>query len=273
MESKDLELFMCTTFGFLLICMLFVGKDAENAFRNLRNRYSRDKKKINRSKVSGSGADAVKTAKKEASELFSFLKWLDPYVQQRNSSSNLILVQNDSDVLNETSDADELESNNSAISTDGEKQEVVKSSVTGQAKYLKRKNKEDIDKAELEFMKTIGDRLERKDKKAERDEESIFGELIASQLHTLPQQERIMAKMELSNAMYSHILKSNRNPTNIFPSESTTGQMSQEPTQHPSHTAHVPSLGLTEMQTVNNPSTFYPGYFFHQHKSSGSHTN
>ena len=107
MESKDLELFMCTTFGFLLICMLFVGKDAENAFRNLRNRYSRDKKKINRS--SGSGADAVKTAKKEASELFSYLEWLDPYVQQRNSSSNLILVQDDSDVLNETSDADELE--------------------------------------------------------------------------------------------------------------------------------------------------------------------
>ena len=63
--------------------------------------------------------------------------------------------------------------------------------------------------------------------------------------------------------MYSHILKSNCNPTNIFPSESTTGQMSQEPTKNSSQTAHVPSLlGLTEMQTVNNPSTFYPGYFF-----------
>ena len=73
--------------------------------------------------------------------------------------------------------------------------------------------------------------------------------------------------------MYSHILKSSCNPTNIFPCESTTGQMSQEPAQHSSQTAHVPSLGLTEMQTVNNPSTFYPGYFFHQHKSSGSHTN
>ena len=163
------------------------------------------------------------------------------------------------------------------MSTDGEKQEMVKSSVTGQAKYLKRKNKEDIDKAELEFMKTIGNRLERKDKKAfERDEEGIFGELIASQLRTLPQQERIVAKMELSNAMYSHILKSNQcNPTNTFSSESTTGQMShaQEPTLHSSQTAHVPSLGLTEMQTVNNPSTFYPGYFFHRHKPSGSHTN
>mgnify|MGYP002803630937 CR=1 FL=1 len=70
--------------------------------------------------MSGSGADAVETAKKEASELYSYLEWLNPYVQQRNSSSNLIQIQNDTDVLNETSDADESESNNSAMSTSGE---------------------------------------------------------------------------------------------------------------------------------------------------------
>lgn len=252
--------------------MLFAGKEAENAFRNLRNRYSRDKKKIKRSKVSGTGADAVKTAKKEASELFSYLEWLEPYVQQRISSSNLILIQDDSDLLNEASETEELESNHSSVSTDERKQEMVKSSVTGQAKFMKRKNKEDIDKAELEFMKTIGNRLERKDKKnGERDEESIFGELIASQLRKLPEQERVLAKMELSNAMYSHILKSNQHsPNKIVSGEPVTGHMSysQEPTLHSSQTAQVPSIGLTEMQTVSNPS-FYPGYFFHQHKPSG----
>ena len=91
------------------------------------------------------------------------------------------------------------ESNHSSVSTDGEKQEMVKSSVT-----MKRKNKEDIDKAQLEFMKTIGNRLEQKDRKnCKRDEgeQSIFGELIASQLHKLPEQERILAKMEISNAI------------------------------------------------------------------------
>ena len=256
----------------MIIRILSAGKEAENAFRNLRNRYTRDKKKIKNSKVSGSGADAVEKAKKESSEMYSYLEWLNPYVQQRNSSSNLIQIQDDTDILNETSDADESESNNSAMSTSGEKQEMVKSSVTGQAKYLKRKNKEDIEKAELKFMKTIGNRLERKDKKTtERDEECIFGELIASQLRTLPQQERIMAKMELSNAMYSHILKSKQqNPTEIF-----SGHMphTQEATLHSRQTAQIPSLGLTEIQTVSNPSTFYPGYFFHQHKSSGSDTN
>ena len=114
-------------------------------------------------------------------------------------------------------------------------------------------------------MKTIGSRLDQKDKKSsERDEESIFGELIACQLHTLPQNERVMVKMELSNAMYSHILKRRQNnPTNTFFGE-TTGHMShaEESTRNSSQTTHVPSLGLMEMQTVNDPSTFHPGYFF-----------
>ena len=58
------------------------------------------------------------------------------------------------------------------------------SGVTGRGKYVKRsKTKEDIDKAELQFMQKIGNRLEQQTKKSvEKDEESIFGELIATQL-------------------------------------------------------------------------------------------
>ena len=45
----------------------------------------------------------------------------------------------------------------------------------------------------------------------EKDEESIFGELIATQLHKLPAQDQIIEKkMEITNAVYSHMLRSNQ---------------------------------------------------------------
>lgn len=46
------------------------GKEAETAFRNLRNGYSRDKKGVRNATVSGTGTDSVTDAKRETSELF-----------------------------------------------------------------------------------------------------------------------------------------------------------------------------------------------------------
>ena len=60
-------------------------------FQYLRNKYSRDKKKIEGKKVSGSSTDEVREAKVEASEMYSFLSWLDPYVQPRKNSSNYVI--------------------------------------------------------------------------------------------------------------------------------------------------------------------------------------
>ena len=54
---------MSTIFCFKIeFCVL--GKDAENSFKNLRNRYSRDKKKIKAAKVSGTDTDSVTEVKK-----------------------------------------------------------------------------------------------------------------------------------------------------------------------------------------------------------------
>ena len=61
-------------------------------FQNLRNKYSRDKKKVTTKKVSGAGTDEVKQAVKETSELYPFLKWLEPYIQPRKTVSNYIDV-------------------------------------------------------------------------------------------------------------------------------------------------------------------------------------
>jgi hypothetical protein len=45
----------------------FIGKDAQTSFKNLRNRYSRDKKKVKGGKVSGTDTESVNEAKSETS--------------------------------------------------------------------------------------------------------------------------------------------------------------------------------------------------------------
>ena len=67
-----------------------LGDEACKLFQFLRNKYSRDKKKIEGQKVSGSSTDEVREANVEASETYSFLSWLDPYAQPRKTSSNYV---------------------------------------------------------------------------------------------------------------------------------------------------------------------------------------
>lgn len=85
---------------------IFVGKEAETAFRNLRNGYSRDKKEVRNAMVSGTGTDSVTDAKRETSELFLYLEWLEPYIQPRSSTSNLVVINDDSDLTADSTDKD-----------------------------------------------------------------------------------------------------------------------------------------------------------------------
>ena len=188
-----------------MIVIFFKGKEAETAFRNLRNRYSRDKKKIKSAKVSGTGTDSVTDAKRETSKLFLYLEWLEPYIQPRNSTSNLVLINDDSDITADNIDKED-ESDRSSNSAEPDNKVMFKSQVTGRTKYTKRNR---LDNAELEFFQAIGDRLKQKATQPQKDEESIFGDLIASQLRQLPYHERVMAKMEISNVLYSRLLRKN----------------------------------------------------------------
>lgn len=191
---------------------IFVGKEAETAFRNLRNRYSRDKKKIRNATVSATGTDSVTDVKRETSELFLYLEWLEPYIQPRSSTSNLVMVNDDSDLTADSTDKDD-DCDRSSNSAEPDNKVMFKSQVTGCTKYTKRNRaKDDVDSAELEFLQTIGDRLKEKPTQPQRDEESIFGDLIASQLRQLPYHERVMAKLEIGNVVYSHLLRKNSNP-------------------------------------------------------------
>jgi hypothetical protein len=136
-----------------------------------------------------------------------FLAWLDPYVMPRSSASNLIELDISDEVAEDVLDSEE---NNSGSESDS--CESMKSKITGRIKNSKRAipvKQNPVDTAELELIKSIGERLSHIDKPTEKDEESIFGDLITSQLRKMPPQERTIAKMEISNVMYNHLLNNN----------------------------------------------------------------
>ena len=94
----------------MLLLLLNVGvyniysKRGRKRINNLRNRYSRDRKKVHNAQVSGTDTQSVVDAKQQTSELYSFLAWLEPYIQPRWSSTNLVVVEaKDSDAQDEES--------------------------------------------------------------------------------------------------------------------------------------------------------------------------
>ena len=144
-------------------------------FKNLRNRYSRDKKKVQNVKVSGTDTQSVKDAKSETSDMYMFLAWLDPYAQPRRSSSNLIVI----DEISQVDDGDNDDegtctpasvdsSSSRSITPDPSfESKSFKSKVTGRPKYLHAKrprvNNEAIEGTEIDFLKSIGNHLVSRD--------------------------------------------------------------------------------------------------------------
>ena len=86
------------------------GTAAQTKFRNLRKRYTKAKKNHQAVNRSGTSAKAVEKARKKL-EAFNYLRWLDDYIQQRSTKTNI----DDSD---EEDEADEEEDDDNVIEID-----------------------------------------------------------------------------------------------------------------------------------------------------------
>ena len=264
--------------------ILFSGECAKRLFQNLRNRYARDKKKLQKARKSGTGTESVKEVENGVHYMYHFLKWLDPYVVSRQSSSNLVDLTSteednaESDSENDNSSVSGSHSPPSPLPSNPEgthcsaviKNEEVISKVTGNPKYTKRaKTKENpLDKAELEVMKSLSNRLNDKEKKVQqqqKDEESMFCKLIATQLRQLPHQERTVAMMEINSIVYNHLLR-NMHVNHFVASESPLGHQSHASTFTLALVNPQPHLPTEINQmTGNSEQTFFePGHFFRQ---------
>lgn len=197
-----------------------------------------------------------------------FLAWLDPYVQPRRSSSNLI-------VIDETSQLDDADIEDEGICTPVDSSsgrsitpdpsfepKSLKSKVTGRPKYLHAKrprvNNEAIEGAEMDFLKSIGNHLVSRDSQREqKDEERLFGELVAAQLRKMPTQERLTTKMEINNLIFSRLLKINSQDVNT---------VSYVASRYPETAS---SSFMSELGNVEAVSTYSPGYFLQQRRHEG----
>ena len=64
---------------------LFIGGKVQAIFKNLRNKYGREKRKMQGNKRSGSGTNETKST---VSDMYPFLAWLALYIQSRKTISN-----------------------------------------------------------------------------------------------------------------------------------------------------------------------------------------
>jgi len=148
--------------------------------------------------------------------MYRFLAWLDPYVQLRRSSSNPVVIDETSqvdDADNEDESTPLDSSSGSSITPDPSfEPKSFKSKVTGRPKYLHAKrprvNNEANEGAEIDFLKSIGNhRVSRGSQREHKDEECLFGELIAAQLRKMATQAGLTTKMEINNVIFSPLIK------------------------------------------------------------------
>ena len=143
--------------------------------------------------------------KSETSAMYTFLAWLEPYIQPRRSTTNLVVME---DVRGNDTEEEVVELDNTSTRSSTPEPKFVpvsattdplpRSKVTGRPKYMHGKRPRVTEGADVEFLKTVGHHLINKDNQRDlKDEESLFGELIASQLRKLTNQERLTAKMEI----------------------------------------------------------------------------
>ena len=236
---------------------------------------------MNKARKSGTGTTCVKEAENTCHYMFQFLKWLDPYVVSCQSSSNLLDLTSteedraESDSENDSSFVSESRSSPSLFKPEGVhcpaniKNEEVISKVTSNPKYTKRaKTKENpVEKAELEVMRSLSKRLNDKEKNVQlqqKDEESIFSDLIAAQLRQLPCQERTLAKMEINSIVYNHLLRSMQ-MNKFVPNELPVSNQGCASTFTQSPVNPQPHFPTEINQITENSQTFFePGHFFRQ---------
>lgn len=274
---------------------VIIGTEARDLFKNLRNRYSRDKKRIRVQKVSGKGSQEVKEAEQQSSELFKYLRWLDPYIQPRKSKSNIYLSSGSQDHSNDDSegldDVDsethlrcttlsseisslDFETSGTASSTQRKEYDNMKSETTGQPKYRKRKSNVDktVDKAELELIQSLSTRLTSKsEERKEKDEDDLFCELLATQLRQLNPRDKSQIKMQINNTVYNQLMKPpmstslyHEQAANSFSAEIGGHLTPLQPAKqfHDTTTKGHKQFHVPSAEEIKARAQFPPGYYF-----------
>ena len=124
----------------------------------------------------------------------------------------------------------------------------------------------------MDVMWSIG--RHRINKREVKDEESLFGELIASQLWKMPNEDRLSTRMQINNIICNCLLRSSSPEgqtvgyaTARYP-ETANVEYSERQNMAPPPPQHSFRL-LSELGNVESAQTLPPGYFFQYHGHAG----
>ena len=177
-----------------------------------------------RKKVSGTGLNDVKREEKAFKE-YSFMAWLDSYMKPRNTTTNFVDDDNESEV-------DDNISIDKLLREDGDGNYVHYNPDTGPSAGPStgpgaRPFKEDIEKTEpgsgkrklpkketiksreinlMQGMETIIQRRLNSTSSSEEDNDSVFGKMISSELKNFHEDDKFEMKHEMYNIIYKYKL-------------------------------------------------------------------
>ena len=234
------------------LTFVFLVEGTQNYFTNLRTRYTCHRKKLQNAKVSGSGSDHAAKVKDEVEDMFLFLSWLDPFYKPRKTSSNVTIV----DSGNEASEDDEIQNvDDKSDSTETTASDADGFSASNNFRSIKKvklpskkktmaKVHDDVTMAEVHVLQSLGDALGHKQMQVPnantKDEDELFGELIASQMRQLLPEGKVMVKMQVSNILYQEMLAKFQSPSTPAPAPFTQGQIQVEMYQPQQHQQYQP---------------------------------
>ena len=102
----------------------------------------------------------------------------------------------------------------------------------------------DVTMAEVQVLQSLGDALGQKQMQvpnaSTKDEDELFGELIASQMRQLLPERKAMVKMQVSNILYQEMLAKFQSPSTPAPAPFTQGQIQVEMYQPLQHQQYQP---------------------------------
>lgn len=232
-ELHILQAYFISLFHFVIIIFYPCTGEGKRRFENLKKRFSKKRNHYKKVTRSGSGGREARVAEDELKK-YGFMNWLCPFMRMRETTSNLLVddenmeferekfVTDENENPNEVSDDnDDDDDDDSLIQSD---QMSAKSSSpallrtstpsASKNKVVKKSKNSKIPDYELETLNKITKALE----PTTEDSDDLFGKMIASELKLLPPGKKRRVKHEINNIIFNYQeqeddqSKSNLNP-------------------------------------------------------------
>lgn len=199
---------------------MLAGSKAQSLFNVLRKKYLRKRKELRDAKKSGTPEDVVENAER-IFKPYSFLSWLDKYIQVRKGRTKLPRKRAHEELEIDAMATAENRSDDEEVEEQSLIEEHPKLSrkMAGKKRPQIRKLSKDAHMNEMEFslMNSLRETIAERGKQKEDDVDDLFCKALALELKDLPDMAKCMAKHEIRNAIFKYQMSVMRNQNECFP--------------------------------------------------------